>query len=88
MLCAGAIKTIEKNGLDSMAREAGVDLWKLPFQDARPERLQYLAENPRKVPVAVNPRCALLQPAAVVHRAHSLHAVCYLCIVSMLHAVL
>ncbi len=38
-------------------QEAGVDLWKLPFEDARPERLQYLADNKGKVPVAVNPRC-------------------------------
>ena len=51
-----AIKTIEKNGLDVMAKEAGIDLWKLPFTDARPERLQYLAENKGKVPVAVNPK--------------------------------
>mmetsp|Transcript_2096 Transcript_2096/g.5330 ORF Transcript_2096/g.5330 Transcript_2096/m.5330 type:complete len:207 (+) Transcript_2096:108-728(+) len=51
-----ALKTIEKNGLDAMAREAGVDLWKLPFEDARPQRLQYLAENKGKVPVAQNPR--------------------------------
>jgi len=53
-----ALKTIEKNGLDAMALEAGVDLWKLPFEDARPQRLQYLAENKGKVPVAHNPRCA------------------------------
>lgn len=52
-----ALKTIEKNGLDAMAAEAGVDLWKLPFEDARPQRLQYLAENKGKVPVAQNPRC-------------------------------
>jgi large subunit ribosomal protein L28 len=31
-------------------------LWKLPFVDARPERLQYLEENKGKVPVAENPR--------------------------------
>ncbi|KAJ9516708.1 hypothetical protein QJQ45_027148 [Haematococcus lacustris] len=55
-LCTRAIKTIEKNGLDSMAAEAGIDLWKLPFKDVRPERLQYLAENKGKVPVRVNPR--------------------------------
>lgn len=55
-LTARAIKTIEKNGLDSMAKEAGLDLWKLPFVDARPERLQYLEENKGKVPVAKNPR--------------------------------
>lgn len=33
-----------------MAREAGIDLWKLPFEDARPQRLQYLADNQGKVP--------------------------------------
>lgn len=55
-LCTKAIKTIERNGLDKMAAEAGIDLWKLPFTDARPQRLQYLAENKGKVPVAVNPR--------------------------------
>eukprot|EP00775_Hariotina_reticulata_P005948 gene5948-6187_t len=51
-----AIKSIQKNGLEVMAKDAGIDLWKLPFEDARPERLQYLAENKGKVPVAVNPR--------------------------------
>eukprot|EP00195_Chlamydomonas_chlamydogama_P006131 CAMPEP_0202889688 /NCGR_PEP_ID=MMETSP1392-20130828/281_1 /ASSEMBLY_ACC=CAM_ASM_000868 /TAXON_ID=225041 /ORGANISM="Chlamydomonas chlamydogama, Strain SAG 11-48b" /LENGTH=202 /DNA_ID=CAMNT_0049573077 /DNA_START=119 /DNA_END=727 /DNA_ORIENTATION=+ len=55
-VCTKAIKTLEKKGLDSMAAEAGIDLWKLPFDDARPERLQYLAENKGKVPVAANPR--------------------------------
>jgi hypothetical protein len=46
-----AIKSIERVGLDAMAAEAGIDLWKLPFEDARPERLAYLAENKGKVPV-------------------------------------
>lgn len=55
-VCTKAIKTLEKKGLDKMAAEAGIDLWKLPFQDARPERLAYLAENKGKVPVAVNSR--------------------------------
>lgn len=55
-ICTKAIKTLEKNGLDSMAAEAGIDLWKLPFEDARPERLAYLAQNKGKVPQAVNPR--------------------------------
>lgn len=50
-ICTKAIKSIEKNGLDTMAAEAGIDLWKLPFEDARPQRLQYLAENQGKVPV-------------------------------------
>jgi hypothetical protein len=33
-----------------MAKEAGIDLWKLPFEDARPERLAYLEQNKGKVP--------------------------------------
>lgn len=55
-LCTKAIKTLEKNGLDSMAAAAGIDLWKLPYNDARPQRLEYLAANKGKVPVAENPR--------------------------------
>lgn len=55
-ICTKAIKTLEKNGLAAMAAEAGIDLWKLPFEDARPQRKAYLAENQGKVPVAVNPR--------------------------------
>ncbi len=49
-ICTRAIKTLEKNGLDAMAAEAGIDLWKLPFEDARPERLAYLEQNKGKVP--------------------------------------
>lgn len=44
------ILTPLKNGLDAMAKEAGIDLWKLPFEDARPERLAYLEQNKGKVP--------------------------------------
>jgi large subunit ribosomal protein L28 len=50
-ICTKAIKTIEKKGLDAMAKEAGIDLWKLPFEDARPERLAYLEANKGVVPV-------------------------------------
>lgn len=39
-----------------MADEAGIDLWKLPFEDARPQRLQWLAENAGTPPMAKNPR--------------------------------
>lgn len=41
------MKTIEKRGLQSMADEAGIDLWKLPFEDARPQRKEWLAANPQ-----------------------------------------
>lgn len=39
-----------------MADEAGVDLWKLPFEDARPQRREWLAANPHNPPMAQNPR--------------------------------
>lgn len=44
-----ALRTIEKNGLDKMAKDAGIDLWKLPFVDMRPERKAYLLEHPMEV---------------------------------------
>ncbi len=37
-ITTAAMKTIEKRGLQVMANEAGINLWKLPFEDARPER--------------------------------------------------
>lgn len=51
-----AIKTLEKKGLQAMAKEAGLDLWKLPYQDARPERLEWVAAQPKRPPMAKNPR--------------------------------
>lgn len=55
-VCTKAIKTLEKKGIAEMASEAGINLWQLPYEDARPQRKAYLAENKGKVPVAVNPR--------------------------------
>lgn len=55
-ICTKAIKTLEKRGLGSMASEAGISLWELPYEDARPQRKAFLAENKGKVPVAANPR--------------------------------
>lgn len=51
-----AMRTLEKKGLECMAKEAGLDLASLDYVDARPARLAYLAANPRKVPVAANTR--------------------------------
>jgi large subunit ribosomal protein L28 len=50
------MKTVEKRGLQAMADEAGVDLWKLPFEDARPARREWLAANEHNPPMAKNPR--------------------------------
>lgn len=63
-ICTKAMKTLEKNGIDSMASEAGIDLWKLPFTDARPARVQYLLDNKGKVPVAKDPR-AMKNPVRI-----------------------
>ena len=40
-----ALRTIEKKGLNAMAREAGVDLRKLPYTDVSKNRLEYLASK-------------------------------------------
>ena len=50
-ICTKAMKTIEKNGLQRMANEAGIDLWKLPFEDARPARKEWLAAQEVKPPM-------------------------------------
>ncbi|KAG2438587.1 hypothetical protein HXX76_005137 [Chlamydomonas incerta] len=55
-ICTKAIKTLENKGIATMAADAGIDLWSLPFEDARPQRKAYLAENAGKVPVGSNPR--------------------------------
>ncbi|GAB4814540.1 hypothetical protein N2152v2_001586 [Parachlorella kessleri] len=55
-ICTKAMKTIEKKGLQAMANEAGLDLWKLPYEDARPERRDWLAANEHNPPMAKNPR--------------------------------
>jgi len=50
------MKTVEKNGLQAMANEAGIDLWKLPYEDARPQRKEWLANNAHNPPMAKNAR--------------------------------
>jgi large subunit ribosomal protein L28 len=55
-ICTKAMKTIEKKGLQTMAKEAGVDLWKLPYEDARPQRKEWLASNERNPPMKKNTR--------------------------------
>ena len=55
-ICTKAMKTIEKKGLQTMAKEAGIDLWKLPFEDARPQRKEWLAQQEVKPPMAKNTR--------------------------------
>jgi len=51
-IAASTLKSIEKKGLQQMAKEAGIDLNKLPFKDLRPERKEYLEKNQMQVPVS------------------------------------
>merc|ERR1711959_583034 len=46
------IRTIEKKGLSVVAESAGRNLWKQPFKDFRPQRLEYRARNTGKVPLS------------------------------------
>lgn len=48
--CAQAMRTVEKNGLQATAKEAGLDLYSLPFTDARKARLEWLAQQPGHPP--------------------------------------
>lgn len=45
-----AIKTLEKKGLQAMARDAGVDLAQLQYNDVSPARLNWLKENSKGYP--------------------------------------
>ena len=45
------MKTVERKGLQAMAKEAGLDLYSLPYTDARPQRLEWLAQQPVNPPM-------------------------------------
>lgn len=53
---AKALRTIEKKGLNAMAKDAGIDLWKLPFTDCSEARRAYKERVGKQVPMAKNPR--------------------------------
>lgn len=44
-LSTEALRTVDRRGLQAMADEAGINLWRLPFRDARPGRREWLAAN-------------------------------------------
>lgn len=48
--CLQAMKTVEKRGLQAMAKDIGLDLYSLPYSDARPQRLEWLAQQPVNPP--------------------------------------
>ena len=41
---------MEKNGLQATAKQAGLDLYSLPFTDARKARVEWLAQQPGHPP--------------------------------------
>ena len=43
-ISTNALKTLNKVGLEEMAKRAGLDLMSLPYTDADPERAQWKAE--------------------------------------------
>merc|ERR1712224_37375 len=59
---ARSIRSIEKKGLKTMAKDAGIDLWKLPFEDVRPERLENLSNNPAQVARTKKPKNKMKNP--------------------------
>lgn len=62
MLSAQALKTIEKKGLQAMAREAGLDLASLPYVDASAARREYLAARGTPVPPMPKDKRAMKNP--------------------------
>ena len=48
--CAQAMRTVEKNGLQATAKKVGLDLYSLPFTDARKARTEWLAQQPGHPP--------------------------------------
>ena len=61
-LWAQALKTIEKRGLQSMAREAGLDLASLPYVDASPARRDFLAARGTPAPPMPKDKRAMKNP--------------------------
>ena len=63
--CDGALqamKTVEKKGLQAMAKAAGLDLYSLPFEDARPQRLEWLAQQPTHPPMVLHSHVTRITP--------------------------
>lgn len=55
-LSAQALRTIEKNGIESVAAKYGVNLSKLRYIDVSPARTEWLAKQEKRPPMAKNPR--------------------------------
>ena len=62
LLRAQALKTIERRGLQTMARDAGLDLASLPYVDASPARKEYLANRGTPAPPMAKDKRAMKNP--------------------------
>ncbi|KAK9834336.1 hypothetical protein WJX81_008157 [Elliptochloris bilobata] len=51
-ISARAMRTVEKNGLQATAKKVGLDLFSLPYTDARKQRLEWLSAQPGHPPQA------------------------------------
>merc|ERR1711985_156100 len=61
-IAARTIRTVEKNGLSSLTKQAGINLWNTSYEDVRPERLDYLAKHPLQVPRPKKPKNKMSNP--------------------------
>merc|ERR1712224_380554 len=74
---ARTIRTVEKKGLVSLTKEAGIDPWKLAFEDVRPDRLEYLSENAMQVPRPKNQKNKMKNPERFATSTKSPISPCY-----------
>ncbi len=80
--CASQLSSLHNGpNLQNMAEEAGIDLWKLPYEDARPERLQWLAENAGNPPMAKNKRAMKVSGRSAGCRLLPVHNLVVRCVV-------
>ena len=61
------MKTVEKKGLQTMAKEVGLDLYSLPYTDARPERQEWLAQQPKNPPMVLPDPCNIYHTCCIVY---------------------
>merc|ERR1711920_1095826 len=62
-IAARTIRTIDKNGVSAVAKKAGIDLWKLRFENCRPERLKRSITKIPQVPRPEIPKSKMKNPA-------------------------
>ena len=56
-ISAKTLRTINKNGLEAVAKEHDINLSALPYVDCSEARIQWKASQPKRPPMAKKPRC-------------------------------